>query len=63
MKFENKIKRLEEITEIIKTAAVDFEEQLKLFKEGSGLAREIEEELNKAEQIIEEISDDDQKEK
>jgi exodeoxyribonuclease VII small subunit len=63
MKFENKIKRLEEITEIIKTAAVDFDEQLKLYKEGSLLAEEVEQELDKAEQMIEEIKDDDQKEK
>ncbi|MBF9017669.1 MULTISPECIES: exodeoxyribonuclease VII small subunit [unclassified Oceanispirochaeta] len=63
MKFEKKIKRLEEITEIIKTAAVDFDEQLKLYKEGSGLAQEIEKELDSAEQMIEEIKVDDQKEK
>lgn len=63
MKFENKIKRMEEITEIIKTAAVDFDEQLKLYKEGSLLAEEIEKELDKAEQMIEEIKDDGQKEK
>ena len=63
MKFENKIKRLEEITEIIKTAAVDFDEQLKLYEEGSGLAEEIEKELDKAEQMIEEIKVEDQKEK
>lgn len=63
MKFENKIKRLEEITEIIKTAAVDFDEQLKLYKEGSLLAEEVEQELDKAEQLIEEIKDDGQKEK
>ncbi|MDC7240681.1 MAG: exodeoxyribonuclease VII small subunit [Spirochaetales bacterium] len=56
MKFENKIKRLEEIGEIIKTGAVDFDEQLKLYKEGTSLAGEIEKELDKAEQIIEEIS-------
>lgn len=62
MKFENKIKRLEEISEIIKSGAVDFDEQLKLYEEGSALAGEIEKELEKAEQIIEEIKDTDQKE-
>ncbi len=56
MKFENKIKRLEEIGEIIKTGAVDFDEQLKLYREGTALADEIDKELNNAEQIIEEIS-------
>lgn len=63
MKFENKIKRMEEITEIIKTSAVDFDEQLKLYQEGSDLAKEIEQELDKAEQMIEEIKSDDQNEK
>lgn len=59
MKFEKKIKRLEEITEIIKSASVDFDEQLKLYKEGAALAGEIEKELDKAEQLIEEIKESD----
>ncbi|MDC7236129.1 MAG: exodeoxyribonuclease VII small subunit [Spirochaetales bacterium] len=62
MKFEDKIKRLEEISEIIKNSGADFDEQLKLYKEGSALAQEVEAELDKAEQLIEEIKKESQKE-
>ncbi len=55
MNFEEKMTRLEEIAAQIKESQVDFPQQLKLFKEGSALAREVEKELADAEQIIEEI--------
>ena len=55
MKFEDKIARLEEISELIKNGDVDFETQIKIYREGSALALEIENELKKAQQIIEEI--------
>lgn len=55
MKFEDKMKRLEEIAELIKSEDTDFDRQLDLFKEGSVLSADIEKELEKAQQLIEEI--------
>ncbi len=57
MNFEQKMKRLEEIAAQIRESRVDFPEQLKLFREGSRLASEVEKELAEAEQIIQEIKD------
>jgi len=56
MTFEEKMVRLEKIAELIKSGTPEFSQQLDLFKEGASLSDEIEEELTKAEQIIEEIS-------
>ncbi|MDA3956990.1 exodeoxyribonuclease VII small subunit [Oceanispirochaeta sp.] len=63
MTFEEKMKRLEEISEQIKSGAVDFTDQLDLYKEGATLAEDIEKELSQAEHLIEEIGDSDQGEK
>lgn len=60
MNFEDKMKRLEEIAGAIREGSVDFGRQMELFKEGKALADELEKELEKAEQIIEEISRKDQ---
>ncbi len=55
MSFEEKMKRLEEIAVLIREGTIDFSRQMELFKEGSVLAGELEKELEKAEQLIEEI--------
>ena len=55
MNFEEKMKRLEEIAASIRDGSIEFSKQMELFREGSVLAEELEEELAKAEQIIEEI--------
>ncbi len=62
MNIEEKISRLEEISRGIKDSETSFEDQLKLYREGALLAGEIEKELEKAEQIIEEISSATQRE-
>jgi len=59
MNFEDKMARLEEIAELIKSGTPEFSQQLKLFKEGAALSEEIEKELAGAELIIEEISQTD----
>ncbi|WP_168203367.1 exodeoxyribonuclease VII small subunit [Oceanispirochaeta crateris] len=60
MKFEQKMNRLEEISELIKSGEPEFSQQLELYKEGAVLAEEIEKELEKAELLIQEISEEDQ---
>jgi exodeoxyribonuclease VII small subunit len=60
MNFEEKMKRLEEIAGVIREGSIDFSRQIELFREGKALAEELEKELERAEQIIEEISPQDQ---
>ncbi len=55
MNFEEKMSRLEEIAELIKSGTPDFSTQLDLFREGAALSEDLEKELARAEQIIEEI--------
>ncbi len=56
MKFEEKMLRLEEIARLMKDEGVSFEEQIKLYQEGAGLSKDLEGELKRAEQLVEEIS-------
>lgn len=49
MKFEQAIKKLEEIVGMLETGELDLEESLKLFEEGITLSRYCQEELQLAE--------------
>lgn len=52
MTFEEKMDRIGEIIELIKENKLDLEESCKLYEEAKILAKEIEEELKKAEEKI-----------
>lgn len=56
LKFEEKLKRIEEIVEVLDSGETDLEEMLKLYEEGMKLASESREFLDKAEQKIIDIS-------
>ena len=60
MSFEEKMKRLEAIAGQIRDGEIDFGSQMELFKEGNLLADELEKELDKAEQLIEEFGSESQ---
>lgn len=51
--FEERLSRLEEITEKIQEGNIPLEEAVGLFEEGIGLARGLEKELGKIERKIE----------
>lgn len=48
MNIDEKMKKLEEIAQVLDKNEVTLEESLKLFEEGSKIAKELYEELNKA---------------
>lgn len=56
MKFEEKLKRIEEIVEVLDSGDSELEEMLKLYEEGMKLASESRAFLDKAEQKIIDIS-------
>ncbi len=51
--FENRLKRLEQISEKIRQGDLELESSVKLFEEGIKLAKSLEKELSKIERKIE----------
>ncbi|MBA7654408.1 Exodeoxyribonuclease 7 small subunit [subsurface metagenome] len=51
--FEERLNRLEELSEKLKTGNVPLEEAVSLFEEGIKLARDLEKELSKIERKVE----------
>ncbi len=56
MKFEDKIKRLEEIVTSLEAGSVSVSDATALYEEGAALAKELSEMLSEAEQKIEIIT-------
>ncbi len=54
-KFEDKLKRLEEIVALMESKKLSLEDNLNLFKEGSALIKELEDTLKDAEKSIKEV--------
>ncbi|MBQ3824197.1 MAG: exodeoxyribonuclease VII small subunit [Clostridia bacterium] len=52
MGFEEKLKRLEEITAALESGSVKLDEAMKLYEEGAALSKELTEILGKAEQKV-----------
>lgn len=52
MTFEEKLKRLDEIVEVMRKNELPLEETVKVFEEGKKLIKELQEEITKAEEII-----------
>ncbi|MGI6438798.1 MAG: exodeoxyribonuclease VII small subunit [Sphaerochaetaceae bacterium] len=61
MSIEKRLKRLEEITEALKTPTTELQEALTLFEEGVTLSKGIEKELTDIERKVEALvqTDDD----
>jgi exodeoxyribonuclease VII small subunit len=55
-KFEDKLKRLEEIAEMLDGSDISLEEMLKIYEEGTVLVKDCREFLEKAEQRIIDIT-------
>lgn len=56
--FEKGLKRLEEIVEFLEKEDIALEESLKLWEEGAGLVRKLEEILDRAQARIEQVLQD-----
>lgn len=53
--FKDKLKRLDEIVEQISSMSLPLDESIKLYEEGSGIIKNLEQELKDAESKIETI--------
>lgn len=53
MKFEEKIKRIEEITLLLQKDSTDLEKAIELYEEGIKLSNEVEKKLQQVERKIE----------
>lgn len=51
--FEDRLKRLEEVSSLMKEGRISLEEAVKYFEEGIRLARGLEKDLNKIERKVE----------
>lgn len=58
-KFEDRMKRLEEIVTILEKGDEDLDKSLKLFEEGLQLSKQLKDELKEYEKKIEELTKDD----
>lgn len=54
--FESSLKRIEEIISMLEKNDMDLDESLKLFEEGTKLCKSCDEELKKAELVIEKFN-------
>lgn len=54
-KFENKIKRLDEIVELMSNKTLPLDQSLSLYEEGNKIISELEKELKDAESKIEKV--------
>ena len=58
-KFEDRMKRLEEIVTILEKGDEDLDKSWKLFEEGLQLSKQLKDELKEYEKKIEELTKDD----
>ncbi len=54
-KFEERLAKLEEISEQMRTDSLPLDKAMKLFEEGTALARELDKEITKAERKVEQL--------
>ncbi len=54
-KFEERLAKLEEISEQMRTDSLPLDTAMKLFEEGTALARELDKEITKAERKVEKL--------
>ena len=58
IKFEKKLKRLEEIVSILESGEKDLDESLSLYEEGLKLSKELNNQLNSYDELINKITED-----
>lgn len=57
LKFEDKMKRLQEIVELLDDESTDLDKSIELYKEGLDLSKDLKKQLTSYESQIEEIGD------
>lgn len=58
LKFEDKMKRLQEIVDLLDSSDIELDKSISLYKEGLELSKELKEQLNAYEEKIEELKKD-----
>ena len=58
LKFEDKMKRLQEIVDLLDSSDIELDKSTSLYKEGLELSKELKEQLSAYEEKIEELKKD-----
>lgn len=58
LKFEDKMKRLQEIVDLLDSSNIELDKSISLYKEGLELSKELKEQLSAYEEKIEELKKD-----
>lgn len=58
LKFEDKMKRLQEIVNLLDSSDIELDKSISLYKEGLELSKELKEQLSAYEEKIEELKKD-----
>lgn len=58
LKFEDKMKRLQEIVDLLDPSDIELDKSISLYKEGLELSKELKEQLSAYEEKIEELKKD-----
>ena len=58
LKFEDKMKRLQEIVDLLDSSDIELDKSIYLYKEGLELSKELKEQLSAYEEKIEELKKD-----
>ena len=58
LKFEDKMKRLQEIVDFLDSSDIELDKSISLYKEGLELSKELKEQLSAYEEKIEELKKD-----
>lgn len=58
LKFEDKMKRLQEIVDLLDSSDIELDKSISLYKEGLELSKELKEQLSAYEKKIEELKKD-----
>lgn len=59
-KFEEQMKKLQEIVDKLEKGDIDLDESISLYEDGLKLAKQLKEQLSSFEEKIEELSQDDE---
>lgn len=58
LKFEDKMKRLQEIVDLLDSSDIELDKSISLYKEGLELSKDLKEQLSAYEEKIEELKKD-----
>ncbi len=58
LKFEDKMKRLQEIVDLLDSSDIELDKSISLYKEGLELSKELKEQLSAYEEKIEELKNE-----